>query len=38
MCLRKIAELDNKESSFFSHSDPAMVEWFVQIVEERKNW
>jgi 2,5-diketo-D-gluconate reductase A len=23
-------------SSFFSHQDPAMVEWFVQMVEERK--
>lgn len=31
-----IAALDKKESSFFSHSDPAMVEWFVNIVEERK--
>lgn len=34
--MEKIAELDKKESSFFSHSDPAIVEWFVQIVEERK--
>lgn len=32
----KIAALDKKESSFFSHSDPAMVEWFVKMVEERK--
>jgi len=31
-----IATLDKKESSFFSHNDPVMVEWFVQIVEERK--
>lgn len=31
-----IAILDKEESSFFSHNDPAMVEWFVQIVEERK--
>lgn len=31
-----IATLDKKESSFFSHNDPAMVEWFVQIVDERK--
>ena len=31
-----IATLDKEESSFFSHNDPAMVEWFVQIVEERK--
>ena len=32
----RISALDKKESSFFSHSDPAMVEWFVQMVEERK--
>lgn len=32
-----MAALDKKESSFFSHYDPAMVEWFVQMVEERKN-
>lgn len=32
-----IRTLDKKESSFFSHSDPAMVEWFVKMVEERKN-
>lgn len=32
-----IAALDKNESSFFSHYDPAMVEWFVQMVEERKN-
>lgn len=31
-----ISALDKKQSSFFSHSDPAMVEWFVQMVEERK--
>ena len=31
-----IAALDKKESSFFSHQDPAMVEWFVRMVEERK--
>lgn len=31
-----ISELDKKQSSFFSHSDPAMVEWFVQMIEERK--
>lgn len=31
-----IATLDKNESSFFSHYDPAMVEWFVQMVEERK--
>lgn len=31
-----ISALDKKQSSFFSHSDPAMVEWFVKMVEERK--
>lgn len=31
-----IAALDKNESSFFSHYDPAMVEWFVNMVEERK--
>lgn len=32
-----IATLDKNESSFFSHNDPAMVEWFVKMVDERKN-
>ena len=31
-----IAGLDTATSSFFSHQDPAMVEWFVKMVEERK--
>lgn len=31
-----IAALDKQQSSFFSHTDPAMVEWFVRMVEERK--
>lgn len=31
-----ISELDKAESSFFSHQDPNMVEWFVKMVEERK--
>ena len=31
-----IAGLDRAESAFFSHQDPAMVEWFVKMVEERK--
>lgn len=35
--MRAIAGLDKKESSFFSHYDPAIVEWFVQMVEERKH-
>ncbi len=33
----QIAALDTATSSFFSHSDPAMVQWFAQIVEERKS-
>lgn len=31
-----IAALDKKQSSFFSHTEPSMVEWFVRMVEERK--
>lgn len=31
-----IAALDEKRSAFFSHQDPAMVEWFVQMVEQRR--
>lgn len=31
-----IAVLDKNTSSFFSHTDPNMVEWFVKMVEERK--
>lgn len=34
--MKNIAALDIKTSSFFSHQDPGMVEWFVQMVEERK--
>lgn len=32
----KIKTLNTDKSSFFSHQDPAMVEWFVKMVEERK--
>lgn len=32
----RIAALDTKTSSFFSHQDPDMVEWFAKMVEERK--
>lgn len=32
-----ITALDKHCSSFFSHTDPAMVEWFVKMVEERKS-
>lgn len=31
-----ISAFDKNESSFFSHNDPNMVEWFVKMVEERK--
>ncbi len=34
--MQTIASLDTKTSSFFSHYDPAIVEWFAQMVEERK--
>lgn len=34
--MQAIVALDTKTSSFFSHQDPAMVEWFVQMVEERR--
>ena len=35
--MSKISDLDKKESAFFSHNDPAMVEWFVGMVETRKH-
>lgn len=35
--MKAIAALDKKQSSFFSHYDPKMVEWFAQMVEERKH-
>lgn len=34
--MNAIAALDKNTSSFFAHTDPAMVEWFVQMVEERR--
>lgn len=34
--MKEIAALDKEQSSFFSHTDPSMVEWFVKTVEERK--
>lgn len=34
--MNTLAGLDTATSSFFSHQDPAMVEWFVKMVEERK--
>ena len=35
--MAQIAALDTKTSAFFSHSDPAMVQWFAKMVEERKH-
>lgn len=35
--MAEISKLDKNKSSFFSHYDPQMVEWFVNMVEERKN-
>lgn len=34
--MEQISTLDKKQSSFFSHNDPDMVEWFGRMVEERK--
>ena len=34
--MAQVAALDTKTSNFFSHSDPAMVQWFANIVNERK--
>ena len=34
--MAQIAALDTNTSSFFSHSDPVMVQWFAKMVEERK--
>ena len=34
--MASIAALDTKTSAFLSHAAPAMLEWFVYMVEERK--
>ena len=34
--MKEIAALDKEQSSFFSHTDPNRVEWFVKMVEERR--
>lgn len=34
--IQAIAALDKEQSSFFSHTDPATVEMFVKMVEERR--
>lgn len=35
--MQQISSLDKQQSSFFSHTDPNMVEWFAQMVESRKH-
>lgn len=35
--MQRIAALDKAESAFFSHTDPNIVEWFIKLIEERKN-
>ncbi len=35
--MQAISSLDKNESLFFSHRDPAMVEWFVNLIKQRKN-
>lgn len=35
--MKLISSLDTEKSAFFSHTDPQMVEWFVKMVEERKD-
>lgn len=35
--LKLIETLDTKTSSFFSHQDPNIIEWFGQLIVERRN-
>lgn len=35
--MNQISQMDTDTSSFFSHQDPEMVEWFVKMIEERKS-
>lgn len=35
--MNQISQMDTATSAFFSHQDPAMVEWFVKMVEEHKS-
>ncbi len=35
--MESIEALDTKKSSFFSHQDPQIIEWFNQLIQERKN-
>ena len=34
--MKSIETLDTKKSSFFSHQDPAIIEWFGQLILERR--
>ena len=34
--MEKIETLDTKTSSFFSHQDPGIIEWFGQLIQERR--
>ena len=34
--MQKIAALDTGTSSFFSHQDPSIIEWFHQLIIERR--
>lgn len=34
--MKKIETLDTKTSSFFSHQDPGIIEWFGQLIPERR--
>lgn len=35
--MEEIKKLDTKDSLFFNHQDPSMVEWFDNMVKERRN-
>ena len=35
--MNEIKKLDTNTSCFFSHYDPKMVEWFADIVVQRRN-
>ena len=35
--MERIGALDQKQSAFFSHQDPNMVEWFVGLVDKRRS-
>ena len=34
--MERIGALDQKRSAFFSHQDPNVVEWFVELVDKRR--